>query len=85
MSIWSDIHRRSNGHAVRKEDTVNENTWGDSGLTVFKNIWEYNKSDVKLTADWMKESLNKLKNTNIILTKKTDELKRELDKFKWIK
>lgn len=81
MSIWSDIHKRSNGHAVRKEDTVNENSW-DSSLP----IWEDNpKWAYKYKSDMLKESLNKLKTTNITLTKKVDELKKELDKFKWIK
>jgi ribose 5-phosphate isomerase len=84
MSVWSDIHKRSNGHAQRKEDIVEENAWEYSGLMdVVKNINKFQNTTIP--AELIKESMKKMMDTTIVLTKNVKELQKKLDEFKWIK
>lgn len=78
MSVWKDIHRRSNGHAFRKEDTIQE-----------ENFWQ-NDVDGMIKDSFSKwkvigQEINKLRNENIKLNKRTYDLIKELNRFKWNK
>lgn len=67
MSIWSDIHKRSNGVAVRKEDTAMEED----------NKWEFYVNN-----KWNSCNHTYIKNEIDNLIKENNELNKQLEKFK---
>jgi len=71
MSIWSDIHKRSNGVAVRKEDTAMEED----------NKWEFyddNKWNCCDHTYYTKNEIDNLIKENRDLNKKLDDFKNKL-------
>lgn len=80
MSIWSDIRKRANGSAIKKEDVVDEeNLWncGEVLSSVTTSVY-ISESDIS-------KSVKKLKNMQIKTGTKLTNLQRELDKFRWHK
>lgn len=67
MSIWFDIHKRSNGLQERKEDIIKDED----------NSWVFYDPDIikKMTEDLKKEQVK--------LSTSISDLRRELDKFTW--
>lgn len=67
MSIWFDIHKRSNGLQERKEDIIKDED----------NSWVFYDPDIikKMTEDLKKEQVK--------LSASISDLRRKLNKFTW--
>lgn len=73
MSIWSDIHRRSNGVQERKENLV---------MDPLDSLYKASSRDISTAINM---EIERLLNASVQLGDKIHDLRKELDSFRWAK